>query len=410
MSKNFRYINTCQVSGSKKLIKILSLGNIPFVNDTHKINSNNLITLSAPLELYYCAKSSLVQLNIEVDKKILFPKTYPYTSSTTKILRDNFSQLRKEIDRNKYLEKKDLIIDIGSNDGNLLSNFKNKYRVLGVTPENIGKLAMKKGIPTIINYFDNNVSQKIIKKYGQAKIITATNVFAHISQVNKLIKNIKRCLKPDGIFISESHYLLSLIENNQYDTVYHEHLRYYSLKSLNYLFSKHQLEIFKVEKIPTHGGSIRVYASRKNKYRIQSSVNKVIKEEYNLNRKLFNFKDKVLQSKLSFYNLFNKLKKREKNLKIAGISAPSRSTTLINYIGIDENIIEHIYEVKGSKKIGMYLPGTKIKILEEKINQLNKYNYLLIFSWHIKKDIINALRKKGYKGRFIVPLPKPEII
>lgn len=405
--KDFKYIKTCQISGSKELKKILSLGNIPFVNDTHKINSNNFLTITAPLELYYCSKSKLVQLNIEVDKKVLFPKSYPYTSSTTQILRQNFSQLRKEIDKNNFLKKNDLIIDIGSNDGNLLSNFKDKYKVLGITPENIGKIAIKKGIPTIIDYFDENVVTKILKKYKKAKIITATNVFAHITQVNKLVKNIKKCLREDGIFISESHYLLSLIETNQYDTIYHEHLRYYSLQSLNFLLTKHGLEIFKAERIPTHGGSIRVYAAKKGRYKIDKSVNVVTRNELNLSKKLLKFKDRVLDSKIAFYNLISRLKK---NNSIAGISAPSRSTTLINYVGIDENIIEYIFEVKGSKKIGMYVPGTKIKIVEEKISKLKKYNYLLIFSWHIQKDIIKVLRKKGYKGKFIVPLPKPKVI
>ena len=408
--KNFKYIKKCQVSGSKKLKKILSLGNIPFVNDTHKINSNNLITISAPLELYYCPISKLVQLNIEVDKKILFPKSYPYTSSTTKILRENFLRLRNQIDKNNFLKKNDLIIDIGSNDGNLLSNFKDRYKVLGVTPENIGKIAIKKGIPTIIDYFDTPVVTKINKKYGKAKIITATNVFAHINEVNKLIKNIKRCLVEDGVFVSESHYLLPLIETNQYDTIYHEHLRYYSLTSLNYLFSMHQLEIFKAEKIDTHGGSIRIYAARKKIYKIDASVKRIKNNEKNLEKKLLNFKDRVLNSKLEFYNLLTRIRKNKKNLKIAGISAPSRSTTLINYLGLDENIIECIFEVNGSKKIGMYLPGTKIKIIEEKIQNLKKYQYLLIFSWHIQKDIIKVLRKKGYKGKFIIPLPEPKVI
>jgi len=408
--KSFKYIKKCQVSGSKKLKKILSLGSIPFVNDTHKINSNNLTTISAPLELYYCPMSKLVQLNIEVDKKILFPKSYPYTSSTTKILRENFLRLRNQIDKNNFLKKNDLIIDIGSNDGNLLSNFKDQYEVLGVTPENIGKIAIKKGIPTIIDYFDTQVVKKINKKYGKAKIITATNVFAHINEVNKLIKNIKRCLVEDGIFISESHYLLPLIETNQYDTIYHEHLRYYSLTSLNYLFLKHQLEIFKAEKIDTHGGSIRIYAAKKNVYKVDNSVKRIKDNEKNLEKKLLNFKDRVLNSKLEFYNLLTRIRKNKKNFKIAGISAPSRSTTLINYLGLDENIIEYIFEVKGSKKIGMYLPGTKIKIIEEKIHKLKKYQYLLIFSWHIQKDIIKVLRKKGYKGKFIIPLPKPKVI
>ena len=168
------------------MIKIISLGNIPFVNDMHKSNKDDYITITAPLELYYCKLSKLVQLNIEVDKKILFPKSYPYTSSTTKILRDNFQELRNNVDKENFLKKDDLIIDIGSNDGNLLSYFKDKYKVLGVTPENIGKTAIKKGIPTIIDYFDEKVSNKIVSRYGKAKLITATNVFAHISNVKNL--------------------------------------------------------------------------------------------------------------------------------------------------------------------------------------------------------------------------------
>ena len=308
------------------------------------------------------------------------------------------------------MQVNDLVIDIGSNDGNLLNNFKSHYKVLGVTPEIIGNLAIKRGIPTIIDYFDTKSVNKILKNYGKAKLITATNVFAHIAEVNKLIKNIKKCLVYDGIFISESHYLMTLIDTNQYDTIYHEHLRYYSLSSLNYLFKKNNLEIFRVEKINTHGGSIRVYVARKKCYNIDSSVKKILKSENNLKKKLFNFKNKILSSKIDFYNLLNTLYKKKNNLKIAGISAPSRSTTLINYLGLDESIIDCIFEIKGSKKIGMYLPGTKIKIIEEDIRKLKKYDYLVIFSWHIKKDIIKAIKKRGYIGKFIIPLPKPKIV
>ena len=408
--KQFKYINSCQITGSKKLKKIISLGNIPFVNDTKKINSKNTLTLSAPLELYYCNKSKLVQLNIEIDKEILFPKSYPYTSSTTKILRDNFSNLRDQVNKMNFLKKNDLVIDIGSNDGNLLSNFKDIYRVLGVTPETIGKIAIKKGIPTIIGYFDDQTAKIIKKRHGKAKLITATNVFAHISEVNKLVQNIKKCLKPNGVFISESHYLLSLLETNQYDTIYHEHLRYYSITSLRNLFSKHGLEIFKVEKINTHGGSIRVYASRKKINKIDSSVKKLSNKEKNLEKKLFTSKNKIKKTKVDFYKILSRIYENNINLKIAGISAPSRSTTLINYLGLDENIIEYIFEVKGSKKIGNYVPGTKIKIIEEKIQNLKKFDYLIIFSWHIKKDLIKILKKKGYKGKFIIPLPEPKII
>ena len=154
-----------------------------------------------PAELYYSQKSKMAQLNCIVDKKILFPKSYPYTSSTTKILRDNFKELAEEVFSLFHINNNELIIDIGSNDGNLLSNFKNKMKVLGVTPENIGKLAIKKGIPTLLSYFDKHTVNQIISKYSKAKIITATNVFAHIDNINQLMANIKKCLSEDGIFI-----------------------------------------------------------------------------------------------------------------------------------------------------------------------------------------------------------------
>ena len=194
-------------------------------------------------------------------------------------LRENFTNLYKDTKKTIDLKKNDLVIDIGSNDGNLLSNFKNDHRVLGVTPEKIGKLAIKKGIPTIIDYFNDKISSKIVKKYGKAKVITATNVFAHIDNINSVVKSILKTLKTDGVFISESHYLLPLIRTVQYDTIYHEHLRYYSLESLNYLLKKNNLEIIDTKEIPTHGGSIRVYAARKGVYKISSNVKRQFKKE-----------------------------------------------------------------------------------------------------------------------------------
>ena len=264
MSKTFsKVVNKCQISNSKNLESLIFLGYLPPVNTLRKIGSTPEEEISFPAELLFCRKSKLAQLGCIVDKEILFPYTYPYTSSTTKILRDNFADLYKDTKKIIELSKNDLIIDIGSNDGNLLSNFKKNHKVLGVTPEKIGKLAIKRGIPTIIDYFNNKVSSKILKRYGKAKVITATNVFAHIDDINSIVKSILKTLRPDGIFVSESHYLLPLIQTLQYDTIYHEHLRYYSLESLNYLFKKHNLEIIDTKEIPTHGGSIRVYAARK---------------------------------------------------------------------------------------------------------------------------------------------------
>ena len=407
--KNFKYIKKCQVSGSKKLKKILSLGSIPFVNDTHKINSDNLITISAPLELYYCPVSKLVQLNIEVDKKILFPKSYPYTSSTTKILRENFKNLSQEVKNFVDIKKKDLIVDIGSNDGNLLSFFKKNMRVLGITPEEIGKLAIKNGIPTILDYFNNKSRKKIINKYGKAKIITATNVFAHIDDVNNLISNIKKCLDKEGIFISESHYLLKVISGVQYDTIYHEHMRYYSLTSLQKLFKKNNLHIFHAKEIPTHGGSIRVYVSNNQNIKETLEVKKILKKEKKLfsTSSLESFKKNVFKSKLDLISKINHIKKQ--GYKIYGIGAPSRAATLICYTGLDENMVSAILEVKGSSKIGKYMPGTKIPVINENEIKYKNLKYLILFSWHIKRDLKKIFRKKGFKGKFITPLPKCKI-
>ena len=220
--KNFsKIINRCQFSKKKDLKTVLSLGYIPAVNNLEKISNKSTSSTFFPTDLLYSPSSKLYQINNIISKNVIFPKTYPYTSSTTKILRENFTELFYETKKLINLNKNDLVVDIGSNDGNLLKRFKN-VRVLGVTPEDIGKKAIKAGIPTILNYFNASVSKKILKKYGKAKVITATNVFAHIDDINTLIKNILRILKSDGIFITESHYFLSLIETLQYDTIYHD--------------------------------------------------------------------------------------------------------------------------------------------------------------------------------------------
>jgi len=303
MSQKSKTIDRCQISGAKDLKTILSLGYLPPVNKLKKINSSLREDVFYPSELMYSQRSRLVQLSTIVNKEILFPKEYPYTSSTTKILRENFKELYEDCKKIINISSKDLIIDIGSNDGNLLNNFKNYHKVLGITPEKIGKIAIKNGIRTLIRYFDKNTSNLVLKKFGKAKIITATNVFAHIENVNLLMKNLLRVLKDDGVFISESHYLVSLIKTNQYDTIYHEHLRYYSLTSLKYLFNKYDMEIIHAKKINTHGGSIRVYAARKKRFKINHSVRKILSYEKNfLNWKTFNnFKKNVLDSKLDLY-------------------------------------------------------------------------------------------------------------
>jgi hypothetical protein len=408
-SKYSKLIKSCQISKKKDLKNILSLGYLPPVNKLVKIGHDNQEIKFFSTNLVFSESSRLAQLDTIVDKEILFPKEYPYTSSTTKILRENFQNLYQECSKILRLKKNDLIIDIGSNDGNLLSNFVKKHKVLGVTPENIGKIARKKGIRTIIDYFSTKISKKILKQYGAAKVITATNVFAHIDDLSELLKNIKRILDKEGVFVTESHYFLNLIETLQYDTIYHEHLRYYSLQSLKFLFDKYNLEIFHAKQIPTHGGSIRVYAAHKGKFKKTKSVKIIEKKEKNsLNWKNFKkFKFNVIQSKIKINKILLDIKK--KNKTVFGIGAPSRASTLINYTGINENLVSCVCEIDGSYKIGNYMPGTDIPIVSEKKLYKDKPEYVILFSWHIAKELKINLKKRGFKGKFILPLPFPRI-
>lgn len=405
-----KIVEYCQICNNPNLKSVLFLGYLPPVNQLHPIGSRPKEQPSYPAELLYCPKCHLVQLGLAVDPKIIFPKEYPYTSGTTKVLRDNFADLGQEVRKMIGLKKKDLVVDIGSNDGTLLSNFVSYAKVLGITPENIGKLAIKKGIPTILEYFRKDVVDKVKKEYGKAKIVTAANVFAHIEDVNGVLENIISLFRPDGIFISESHYLYSLIETIQYDTIYHEHLRYYSLTSLNYLFKAHGLEVFHTKQIPTHGGSIRVYAAKKGLHPVSKSVSEILLKEKEIvtgMENLLKFKREVILSKLDLYKLLADIKKKGK--RIFGISAPSRASTLINYLGLDQDILDCVVEIKGSYKIGKYIPGTLIPILEEKELFSKQPEYALLLSWHIAKELMPKLKDKGFKGKFIIPLPKPRI-
>ncbi len=409
-SQTSRIVNRCQSCKSNNLRSILFLGYLPPVNALVEIGSFPKEQPAYPAELLICPKCHLAQLGLIVNPAILFPTSYPYTSGTTKILRDNFSELYNEVQNLYPLEKSDLVVDIGSNDGTLLANFQSKHRIVGIEPTGAGKLAKKKNIPIETAFFTKKIAQKLCKKYGRAKLITCTNCFAHMDDINQIVDGVKSWLAPDGIFVTESHYLASLVDTIQYDTIYHEHLRYYSVTSLRDLFERHGMKILQVKKIPTHGGSIRVYTARTGKYEVANSVSRFLEEEKNLmdGNALHTWKHKILLSKLGLYSLL--LDIRKKGERIYGIGAPSRASTLIHYLGLDDSILECVLEVSTSYKVGKYIPGTRIPILDEARLLSHPPNYALLLSWHIAEELMPKLREKGYGGGFIIPLPTPRVV
>jgi len=405
-------VNRCQICDNDALRSVFFLGYLPPVNRMHSIGQRPFEEGFFPAEWLFCPRCHLVQLGLVVDRNILFPPEYPYSSGTTRILRENFAEMYREVQSLYPLKKDDLVTDVGSNDGTLLSNFqKGGHRVHGIEPTDMGRLANQRGIPTTIAFMSRQVAQQVKDAHGPAAVVTATNVFAHMEDIHQVLESIILLLRDDGLFISESHYLMSLLETVQYDTIYHEHLRYYSLTSLQYLLNMHGLEVVHARRIPTHGGSIRVYAARSGKRRIQPSVEGMLEEEAraDLNETaLEEFRRNVIRSKMELLSLLGQIKSRDE--RVFGISAPSRASTLITYVGLDEGILDCVVEVKGSHKIGKYMPGTLIPVLEEDKLFGDQPEYALLLSWHIADELIPKLKDKGYRGKFIIPLPLPRVV
>lgn len=417
MTKNYistsRPIDKCQLCGSKNLHSVLFVGFIPPVNTMPVVGSVPVEQPAYPLELLRCSNCTLAQIGLEVDAEVLFPESYPYLSGTTRILRDNFADLRLECESVIGLQPKGLIIDVGSNDGTLLANFHGAgYPVLGIEPSRAGDVARRNGIDTLQSYFGLESARSVRSARGQAQLITAANVFAHITNVHDVVDGIIELLGPRGVFVSESHYLLDLVETIQYDTIYHEHLRYYSLVSLARLLQEHGLEVFHVKRIPTHGGSIRVYAARKGERAVLPSVAERVADEDRAGltdgSAFKTFRDRVIRSKVGLHALIAPIKARKE--RIYGIGAPSRASTLINYTGLDDGLIDAVMEVSSSHKLDKYIPGTRIPVLDEAKLFEDQPEYALLLSWHIADELAKNLRRKGYSGRFIAPLPEPRII
>jgi SAM-dependent methyltransferase len=389
------------------------LGYLPPVNALREIGERPDAEAWFPAELLHCHPCALVQLGYAVDPKILFPPAYPYRSGTTRILRENFADLQRRLVARLPLGADDLVVDIGSNDGTLLSNFRGAgARVLGIEPTDAAAVAREHGIASQQTFFDDAAVTQVMAEHGPAKVVIATNVFAHIHGVPALVENIGRLLTPGGLFVSESHYLRDLVDTLQYDTVYHEHLRYYSLTSLSHLLAARGFRVVHAERIPTHGGSLRVYAEQGGTLPTDPSVGRLLAEERAAGLTdgswVTEFRERIARAKLDLYALLREV--RGRGARIYGVGAPSRASTLLTWVGLDDTILDCVLEVPGSPKIGKYMPGTRIPVLDETWLADDPPDVALLLSWHIADELVANLTRRGYRGDFIVPLPEPRLI
>jgi len=405
-------VDRCQVCGATDLASVLFLGYLPPVNQMRTVGQRPHEQPAYPAELLRCPRCQLVQIGLIVDPAILFPPEYPYTSGTTQILRENFAELQREATPLLGLRGTELVVDIGSNDGTLLENFRAAgHPVCGIEPTLMANLANERGVRTIMSFFGPASAAQVVKECGKAQVVTATNVFAHIEGIHDIVDSVLAMMSDDGVFITESHYLMALIETLQYDTIYHEHLRHYSLESISYLLNMHGLEVIHAKRIPTHGGSIRVYASRRGARPVRPTAQQVLAEEGGaglLADRLAAFTRRVATSKVELYALLRDL--LAKGSRIFGVGAPSRASTLINYVGLDREILDCVVEVKGSYKVGKYMPGTLVPVVDEAQLVEKQPEVALLLSWHIADELMPKLRKRGFRGDFLVPLPTPRIV
>jgi len=404
----------CRMCKSSKLNLILDLGHSSLSDGFLTKNDLNESETSYPLNVLICKACGLCQLGYTVSPEKMFNKNYPYDSSTTSYGREHFHNMGVTICSNFNLESKSLVVDVGSNTGVLLSSFKSKnMKVLGIEPsDNVASIARKKGINTITAFFSKKIAEKVLKKYGKVSVLTGTNVFAHIDDLDDFMNGVKILLKSDGILVIEAPYLVNLFDNLEYDTIYHEHLSYLSVKPLKQFCEKYKMDLFDVEIQKIHGGTIRYFIGRKGKHEISKNINKFLKLESTKkiysDKKLKQFAKNVKDHRSKLLKLLFNLKKSGKT--IVAISAPAKGNTLLNYCKIGTETIDYITE-KNPMKIGKFSPGMHIPIFSDKKLISGKPDYALVLAWNFADEIMkNNHYFKSNKGKFIIPLPFPKII
>ncbi|MFX0194529.1 MAG: class I SAM-dependent methyltransferase [Candidatus Hodarchaeota archaeon] len=395
----------CRICHNEDLIEYLDLGNQPLADafvDREQFDSE----ADFPLSVVYCPNCSLSQLSYVVPPEILYNESYPYETGMNIEGIKHFRQMAQYLE---YRFKPKYVVDIGSNDGTLLKGF--TCKTCGIEP--VKEIAEKAGVYTINDFFGSNSVDEALVHGGKADLITACNVFAHVDNLHGFMWHIDRLLADDGVFMIEAPYLPDMIDNLAFDTIYHEHLSYFSIKPLMHLFRQYNMEIFHCEKFPIHCGTMRHYVARRGTHMMTSAIDIWFEHElkYHDIEKLNDFalevqcfrdifrgsllriKTPITTRRITIYNYF----------RVVGVSAPAKANTLLNYCGIGNDIIDYITE-KSPRKIGKFTPGTHIPIVPDSKLIEDQPDYAIIFAHNWADQIKEAL--KDYKGEWVIPNEK----
>lgn len=406
----YSHKSQCRICKSENLTKFLDLGKQPLANSFIKNESEFESEKMYPLVAYFCNECNLAQLLDVVDKEEMFDD-YIYFSSGMPKLSNHFQAYAEDV-MERFLEPGNFVVEIASNDGILLKFFKDSgYKALGVDPaENVVKVADRVGVETVVDYFSEGVGAYIAEKYGKAKIIMANNVVAHIDDHHDLVKGLDNLLDEDGVFVMEAPYLIDMFENLTYDTIYHEHLSFLAVRPLKLLFEQYGFEIFDVEVHKVQGRSLRVFVGRTGKHKINQNVKKWIDRELKLGLDSLHsytvLGQKVEEQKQTLVWFLNNLKSSGK--KIATYGAPAKGNTMLNYCGLDTQILDYALEDLPAKQ-GLFTPGMHIPTIDSISAHQDLPDYFLLLAWNYLEVILEKEQKFLEAGGAFI-LPNGEII
>ena len=406
---------TCRFCNTPLTHLFTDLGLSPLCQTQIKPEQLNHGEAFYPLRAFVCSSCFLVQLDEYVSPDVIFSEEYPYYSSYAESWVQHAKNYVDKMIAERGIGSESFVVEVASNDGYLLQHFKEAgVPCLGIEPaEGVANVAREKGIETIVEFFGKDTAADVGRKYRKADLILGNNVLAHVPDLNDFVSGLRELLAPDGMITMEFPHLVRLMERNQFDTIYHEHFSYFSFSTVSKIFAHHGLQVFDVDELKTHGGSLRIYAARaeSDRFSISSRAQELLDREKSMGLQSMevyeDFERQVRETKRALLDFLVTAKQEGKS--IVGYGAPGKGNTLLNYCGIRQDFLDYTVD-RNPHKQGTYTPGTRIPIHDPAVISETKPDYILILPWNLRREISESMAHVREWGcRFVVPIPSVEI-